>query len=490
MTVRESAFINGGWLAGGGVVFESLDPVTQDCLWKGAAASDEVVAQAVQAARQAFRSWGRLDVAKRIDIVKRFAALLEEDKERLAEVIGKETSKPLWEARTEVASMIAKVGISVQAFNERTGVTEQDVAAGHAVLKHRPHGVLAVFGPYNFPGHLPNGHIVPALIAGNTIVFKPSELTPWFAEETVRIWAKAGLPEGVLNLVQGARETGVALAASEDIDGLLFTGSSPTGHSLHRQFGGRPEKILALEMGGNNPLIIAPPYDLKGAVHHTLFSAFVSAGQRCTCARRLLVPDTAEGKAFLDELVAAAANLQVGRYDADPQPFMGGVISLRARDQMLAAQSKLAAEGGRILLEMRSLEENASLLSPGVIDVTDVQELPDEEHFGPMLQVLRYRDFDHALELANKTGFGLAAGLISDSRELYDRFWLEVRAGIVNWNKPLTGASSAAPFGGVGASGNHRPSAYYAADYCAYPVASLEADQAQAPGQLSPGMSL
>jgi succinylglutamic semialdehyde dehydrogenase len=420
--------------------------------------------------------------------VEAFGKELEANKERLAHQIGLETGKPLWESRTEVAAMIGKIGISINAYHDRTGHTESDVPAGHAVLRHRPHGVVAVFGPYNFPGHLPNGHIVPALLAGNTVVFKPSELTPGVAELTARLWEKAGLPGGVLNLVQGAALTGKALSAHPGVDGLFFTGSSTVGHLLHRQFGGQPEKILALEMGGNNPLIVQDVADIDGAVHHALQSAFLSAGQRCTCARRLLVPEGEQGDRFLNRFATVVNQITVGEFDADPQPFMGSVISSHAADKLLQAQQSLLQKGAQSLLEMTRLKAGTGLLSPGIIDVTDL-EMVDEEFFGPLLTVHRYKDFDHALELANDTQFGLSAGILTDDRALYTRLTEEVRAGIVNWNRPLTGASSAAPFGGVGASGNHRASAYYAADYCAWPMASLEAKKSEMPDSLAPGLN-
>jgi succinylglutamic semialdehyde dehydrogenase len=350
--------------------------------------------------------------------------------------------------------------------------------------------VVAVFGPYNFPGHLPNGHIVPALLAGNTVIFKPSELTPRVAELTVQCWIEAGLPAGVLNLVQGARETGVALAGHPDIDGLFFTGSSRTGNLLHSQFAGHPEKILALEMGGNNPLVVDEVKDVDAAVYTIIQSAFISAGQRCTCARRLLVPLGAWGDALLERLVAVAASLRVGAFDEEPAPFMGSVISLAAAEHLREAQQQLIANGAVPLLELTQPLDGAALLTPGILDVSAVAERPDEEFFGPLLQVIRYDGFDAAIAEANATRYGLAAGLLSDSRERFERFWLESRAGIVNWNKQLTGAASSAPFGGVGASGNHRPSAYYAADYCAYPVASLESEVLSLPTTLTPGVSL
>lgn len=483
-------YINGAWSPAHGAVWNKLDPVTQQPIWQGAEATADEVEQACQSARAAFVAWARRPLAERLEIIQRFATLLEQNKQQLATVISRETSKPLWETLTEVQSMVAKVAISVRAYHERTGESLTEMADGAASLRHRPHGVLAVFGPYNFPGHLPNGHIVPALIAGNTVVFKPSELTPWTAEETVKLWQAAGLPDGVLNLVQGGRSTGEALAQSSEIDGLLFTGSANTGYHLHQQLAGAPEKILALEMGGNNALIIDEITNIDAVVNLTIQSAFVSAGQRCTCARRLIIKNGTEGDAFIQRLVEVTRALVVGQWDAQPQPFMGGVISLNAAQQILQAQQRLIDLGATPLLSVTQPDANSSLLSAGILDVTGVSNVPDEEYFGPLSCIYRYDNFDEALKIANATRFGLSVGLVSPDRDLFERLLIEARAGIVNWNKPLTGASSAAPFGGVGASGNHRASAFYAADYCAWPMASLESDQVNLPEKLSPGIVL
>jgi len=487
---HSSLFIDGQWKAGSGAPFQSLNPVTQGSVWEGNGATESDVDSAISAARKAFKTWKRTPIEDRIEICRKFADLLKANSEDLAFVIGSETGKPLWESRTEIGAMAGKIEISIKAYNERTGTKTSELPDGEAVLRHRPHGVVAVYGPYNFPGHLPNGHIVPALIAGNTVVFKPSEQTPKMAEETVKLWQQAGLPAGVLNLVQGAIETGVALSNHVGIDGLFFTGSVPTGELIHKQYGGDTGKILALELGGNNALIVDEDFDEEGALHHILFSAFISAGQRCTCARRLLIPNGEKGDALLEKLIDASLNLSVGRFDDAEQPYMGSVVSVQAADAMLNAQQDLVSKGGNILLEMTRLEEGTALLSPGIIDLTDATDIPDTEYFGPLLSVYRYDEFSKAIDKANDTRFGLSAGLLSNSRERYDEFLDDIRAGIVNWNKPITGASSAAPFGGVGASGNHRASAYYAADYCAYPVASMESESMVAPATKSPGMNL
>ncbi|MEX4004793.1 succinylglutamate-semialdehyde dehydrogenase [Paraburkholderia sp. EG285A] len=481
-------YIDGQWCVASGPAFASRNPGTGETVWSGNAASAEEVDRAVNAARRAFAAWAQTPLEARCEIVQRFAALVTEKKETLAQAIGRETGKPLWEARTEAASMAAKVAISITSYGERTGEKRAPMADGVAVLRHRPHGVVAVFGPYNFPGHLPNGHIVPALIAGNAVVFKPSELAPEVARVTVELWREAGLPAGVLNLVQGERDTGIALANHKQIDGLFFTGSSDTGTLLHRQFGGRPEIVLALEMGGNNPLVVAPVEDIDAAVHHTIQSAFLSAGQRCTCARRILVPADAFGERFLARFVEVSSRITVGEYDADPQPFMGAVISARAAGKLMSAQAQLLERGARALLPMTQRDPALGFVTPAVLDVTGVADLPDEEHFGPLAQVIRYAGFDDAIAQANNTAYGLSAGLLADDEALWQRFTREIRAGVVNWNRPTNGASSGAPFGGAGRSGNHRPSAYYAADYCAYPMASVESAQLQMPASVSPGL--
>ena len=484
-----SNFINGRWLAGTGQELATIDPSSGAQTWTSNESTADDVQSAVQAARAAFDAWALSPLEERIAVCTRFRDLLKENAEDLAQTISQEVGKPLWEARTEVATMANKVDISVQAYGARTGEVAAKVADGNAVLRHRPHGVFGVFGPYNFPGHLPNGHIVPALIAGNTVVFKPSEYAPRTAVKTVQLWEKAGLPAGVINLVNGGRDTGIALGRNEGLDGVLFTGSCQTGVALHKQFGGQPGKMLALEMGGNNPLVVWDVRDIDAAVHHAIMSAFISAGQRCTCARRLVVADTEEGDAFIERLVEVASTLTVGASNAEPQPFMGPVVSAAVAARLVQAQGQMAAKGGKVLLQMKQLDPKAGFVTAGIVDVTNAKDIPDEEWFGPLLQIVRVADFDAAIKVANNTEFGLAAALLSNDEALWKQFAVQARAGIVNWNRPTTGAASSAPFGGVGKSGNHRPSAYYAADYCAYPVASIETSELEMPAKLSPGLT-
>ena len=485
-------FINGQWQKTGQEQFLSLNPATNAMLWHGSEATRVEIEQAVNAARTAFASWCQTSFAERQNLVERFADLLGQNKNALAQAIHQETGKPLWECKTEVQSMIGKVALSIKAYHQRTPTTGSatEGAAPETLqtrLTHRPHGVFAVFGPYNFPGHLPNGHIVPALLAGNTLVFKPSELTPRVGELTVALWQQAGLPTGVLNLVQGGRYTGENLAAHDGIDGILFTGSSNTGRAIHRQLAGQPEKLLALEMGGNNPLIVTDTNDISSALYTIIQSAFISAGQRCTCARRLVLVRNEANEELLKQLIKASAQIRVGSGD---DSFIGCVISNNAATALMQAQDKLLTNGGEALLKMQRPQSDKPFLTPGIIDITAIAERTDEEYFGPLLQVIWVDSFEDAIIEANNTRFGLAAGLISACEDTWQHFYARARAGIVNWNRPLTGASGTAPFGGVGRSGNHNPSAFYAADYCAFPVASIYSKALSLPDNLPPGISL
>ncbi len=455
----------------------SLEPATGATLWTGEAGD---VDAEVAAARGAWAGWASRSLSYRVETLRRFANVARGSIEPFADLIARETGKPLWEARTEVESVVNKVDISVSAYAERTSQRRLEGALGARVaVRHKPHGVLAVLGPYNFPAHLPNGHIIPALIAGNAVVFKPSEKTPAVGDFLVKLYHEAGVPEGVVRCLQGGPEIGKALAGHAGIDGLLFTGSARAGGALHRQFAETPQKILALEMGGNNPLVVWHARDIHAAAAMAVQSAYLSTGQRCTAARRLIVED-GQHEALLETIVKLIDRLIVDHPHASPAPFMGPVIDNDAADQLQEAFIGLTGRGGRAIRRLDRKSPDLPFLTPALIDVTEVERRSDEEYFGPLLQVIRVKDFDAALAEANATRYGLAASLIGGNPELYDRFWASIRAGVVNWNKPTNGAPSTAPFGGIGLSGNHRPSAYYAADYCAYPVTSSESETPRA----------
>ncbi|MEQ7874899.1 succinylglutamate-semialdehyde dehydrogenase [Sphingomonas sp. ASV193] len=458
-------------------ILVSYEPATGAELWSGEVGD---AASEVSAARTALADWSGRSVSYRMEALRRFANEVRGRADAFADLIARETGKPLWEAKTEVASVIGKVDISIEAYAERTPMRRSEGAMGSKVtIRHKPHGVLAVLGPYNFPAHLPNGHIVPALLAGNTVVFKPSEKTPASGAMLVDCFHAAGIPEGAVRLLTGGIEQGKALAADPGIDGLLFTGSAGAGAALARQFAEVPHKILALELGGNNPIVVWGATDLAATAAMVVQSAFLSAGQRCTCARRLIVED-GQHQPLVDEIVKLIDRIIVDHPHADPQPFIGPVIDQMTAEILVDRFVGLMMKGGHPIRRLVMPYDDRPYLTPALIDMTEAKDRLDEELFGPILQMVRVPDFDAAIAEANNSRFGLAASIVTRQPALYERFFAEVRAGVINWNRPTNGAPSSAPFGGVGRSGNHRPSAFYAADYCAYPVTSVESDVARA----------
>ena len=484
--------IDGQWLSGEGEWMVSRNPCNHNILWKKRGADQQQVVEAVAAARQAQSGWAQRPLMERCRQLNHFADLLQLHKKDLAHVIALETGKSLTECLAEVSAMVNKVQLSLRSFQQRTGDWFRDGQA----LQHKPLGVVLVLGPFNFPGHLPNGQIVPALLAGNAVVFKPSEETPWVAERTVQLWQDAGLPAGVLNLVHGGPDIAEVLC-EQPLDGIFFTGSSTTGRQLHAQMAGRPEVLLAMEMGGNNPLIVDQGVNSDVALDLIIQSAYVTAGQRCTCARRLIVVESPDSNALIADLTRRVKQLDSGapmltmeapsEFIHDPEsleppdwlpqvePFMGPVINMAAKNRLLGAQARLRSLGAHTLVAMKALDDHSGLLTPGLMDMTIPWkrgvEIPDEEWFGPLLQVYRVANIESALSLANRTRFGLAAGLISNNAMVQQRFRQHIRAGVISINAPTAGASSELPFGGIGASGNHRPGAWYTADSCVWPQA-------------------
>lgn len=453
---------------------QSFEPATGKLLWEGDLSS---VDEEVERARSAWMHWAARSIAFRVETMRRFANAVRTQEDTLVDLIARETGKPLWDARAEVASLIKRVDIHISGYSERTGQRRLEGAMGaRQTVRHKPHGVLAVIGPYNFPVDTPAGQIIPALIAGNAVVFKPSEKTPASGAMFVDLLHQSGLSPDLVRLVIGGAEHGKALVRHSHVDGVLFTGSVRTGVAINRALADQPEKIVALEMGGNNPVVLWDTPDLPTAASIIAQSAFSSAGQRCTAARRLIVKESlAQG--IIAELRKILDRLIVNHPHADPAPFMGPVIDNQAADGLTESFLALMSMGGRPIVHMKRPSDDLPFLSPALIDVTMIGERPDVELFGPLLQIVRVEDFSAAIREANATRYGLSAALIGGGPEHYDQLWSGVRAGIINWNAPTFGIGGAAPFGGTGVSGNNRPVGYYAADLCAYPVTSSETEQ-------------
>jgi succinylglutamic semialdehyde dehydrogenase len=452
---------------------QSRNPADGSTVFDLPASSPAEVTAAIDAACAAQDPWHHTPLEQREQIVRAFAEHVAGRAESLAQLITREVGKLRADAAAEVAAVVAKAEITIEMMRGRRGDLDHEVRGVISQVRYRPLGVVVVLGPFNFPAHLPGGHIIPALLAGNTVVFKPSELAPAVGQWITHAWTEAGLPSGVLNLIQGDGE--VAKTAIDDprIAGVFFTGGYHTGKAIHRQLAGRPEVLLALEMGGNNPVILAPPFDTEAAVQTIATSAFISAGQRCTCARRLIVIDDANGQAAIDSLVELVGQMKPG-LPLDPiAADVGPVVSPQAATRLLATQDAWLKAGGRARLQMTRSARCDALLTPGIVDMTDAKVLGDDEWFGPLLQIKRVADFAQAIEVAKATRFGLASGLVGGTQAMFDELRQSLAVGILNWNLPTTGASSRLPFGGVGQSGNHRPAGSFAIDFCNDPVASM-----------------
>jgi succinylglutamic semialdehyde dehydrogenase len=455
----------------------SFEPATGNELWRGRISDvDDVVARA----RRAWPTWAGQPLATRMELVRRFANEVRKEHDSLATIIARETGKPVWEARAEVESVVACVEIAIRAYAERTAQRKLDNAMrGTMAVRHKPHGVMAVIGPFNAPVQLPAGHIIPALIAGNVIVFKPSEKAPASGEALCRCFLRAGISAAIVQMVTGGPAEGMALAVNDGIDGVLFTGSAHTGIAINRKLAARPDKIVSLQMGGNNPIIAWDTPKITDAAALIAQSAFTTTGQRCTSARRLIV-NSANYDAIIGEVKKIADRIIfAGPFD-EPSPFMGPVIDNAAADGLAESFLYLLSHGGKAIKHLVRPDDSLPFVSPAIIDTTAMSDRPDVELFGPILQVIRVDDFDQAIAEANATRFGLVSTLLGGNPQQYNRFWANARAGVVNWNRPTISDMLAAPTGGVGLSGNYRPTSYYAADYCAYPVSSAEMEQPRA----------
>jgi len=482
-----ACLIGGAWTPGAGEHLHSADLISGEPAYRGHAADAAQVGAAFAAAAAAQPAWARRSHAERVALLRAFGKAVEARAGELRRAICLEVGKPRWEADTEVGAVRGKVELIIEAWEQRCVRPPESIGAARAVERRRPLGVIGVIGPSNFPAHLPNGQILPALVAGNAVVFKPSERTPLVGEILLRCLLDAGLPAELLGLVQGGRDVATAMLEDQRLGGLCFTGSAAVGRSLHRALAGRPEVLLALEMGGNNPLLVWDAGEAALVARQVLLSAFLTAGQRCTCARRLILPVGAEGDAVLAALQAQLHELRVGHHADEPEPFYGPLADRAAADAVVGHAESLLGSGAVALRALERSERHPALLRPGLIDVGPLDAPPDEECFGPLLQVERHDDFDAAVAACNRTRYGLSAGLISRRRELCERFISEVRAGVVNWNRQTTGASGRLPFGGLAASGNHRPAGWSIVDAVSDPVASLEVDECDAGPDL-PGL--
>ncbi len=437
------------------------------------------ISMATTAARAAFPAWARLAPENRYKVLRKLKDVYTAHADQLAETIARETGKPLWDSIGETKAMIAKIDVTID-HSMRLIKEERfaNVLPGvEGVITHQPRGVMAVLGPFNFPGHLPNGHIIPALATGNTVVFKPSELTPMVGQLMAQLFEKAEFPKGVFNVIHGEGETGKRLVADENVDAVLFTGSYETGLKIKQKTVDQYWKLLALEMGGKNATIVWDDADLNKAIYESVIGAFMSTGQRCSCTSRIILHDSIADK-FVDKFYETAKKLTIGHWNENP--FMGPLINAAAVEKYVRFQEIASREGAERLMRGKVLDNTSHkgyYVTPSICVVDRYREdsvYQKSEIFGPNVAIYRTREFGEALKINSSTGFGLVTSIFTKRRELYEETLYRGRSGLVNWNRTTNGASSKLPFGGLGKSGNDRPAADFAVQYCTVPVASLE----------------
>ncbi len=444
---------------------------------------------AVAVARRASVAWRRTPLETRLGCLKALrAALLAREAEFVAR-LGREVGKPAWEAKAEVQALASKIDITLG--EGLALVRDVSLDGGRLSIRYKPHGVLAVVGPFNFPLHLPHGHIVPALATGNTVVLKPSEVAPATAQLYAEAVHEAGFPPGVFNLVQGGRATGEALSGHADVDGVLFTGSAKVGSAIIAANASRPGRLLALELGGRNAGLVLEDAPFEKTLHDVVYSAFVTAGQRCTALSRVFV---ARGIAdrFIPALVERTKALVMG-HPTSPDTFHGPLATRRAFESFQRVQFGALVHGYEPLVSPAPTPEGldgyyarASLHRVYTPSKTSAYET--EELFGPELAVYVVDDLEEACELANGTPYGLAASVFTDDADRFEACAQRLDVGCLGWNSPTVGASSRLPFGGVKHSGNHRPAGLFSTLYCTYPLAITRGESTLDAAKTPPGM--
>ncbi|MFK8137475.1 MAG: succinylglutamate-semialdehyde dehydrogenase [Bdellovibrionales bacterium] len=496
MTVKGN-FINGEFVGvtKANLTWSNYSPSDKSDLIGEFSASNDHVADAVDAAKIAFKSWSKLSVDERAVYLNRLKEIYLSSKAEVAKAISRETGKIEWEALGEAGALAGKIDITINASMDLIKEIEIENALPGVTgrILYKPRGVMAVLGPFNFPGHLPNGHFVPALLTGNTVVFKPSELTPLTGQLLAEMIEEAGFPTGVFNMVQGGGDVGKRLVKSDNVDGVLFTGSYETGLKIKQDTASHYWKMAALEMGGKNSSIIWEDTDMDKAVYENVFGSFASSGQRCSCTSRIIVHDSIHEQ-FVERFHMTAKKIKIGHWSKEN--FMGPVINDSSVERVLRFQQIAQREGAENLMRAKHIEPdgfNGSYVTPSINLVKEVDQssvFQTEEIFGPSVAIFKASEIDEAIDIANATKYGLSSAVFSKDRNIYEKVRDNLDVGLINWNRASCGASSKLPFGGRKKSGNGYPSAHFAVYYCTEPLACLEDESSFDSSKIAKGLEL
>lgn len=488
--ISKGNYVNGKWHIGHGDKFNSISPIDSSVIWEGNNSTKSDLDECINAACLIKEQWENTPIEVRYEYVRKFATLVNDRIDEIARLISQEVGKPFWEAKTEAKALTGKVEPTINAYEYRNKELLRPMANG-AVSRttFKPLGVIVTISPYNFPAHMANGHIIAALVCGNCVIWKPSEKCPMVAEKVMEIWNEVGLPNGVINMVQGDGKVGEYFCGNQNINGIFFTGSFSVGDKIRKMC--NTTKMCALEMGGDSPLVVWNVNDIEASVIGTIQSAFITSGQRCSSARRIIVKNDASGDKYIERLIEYVKGIKLGNPFDEQQPYMGPMKDEELANAVLDYQNELLELGAKALIKCEHHKLGNCFVTPGLIDVTPIRDkIINREVVGPFIRICRVDSFEEAIIEANNTEYGLAAGIFTDDEDLYREFYKKVKAGLINWNQQLTGASGMAPFGGIKNSGNYRPSGYFAVDYCVYAVAAIENNNLKKPEKLPVGITI
>jgi len=452
-------FINGKWTeSSSSKTVNNINPAdTDDIIGAVKQATRDEARAAVDAAAEAFHSWRRTPAPQRGKIVAQAARLMEAAKEELAQTLTHEEGKTISESRGELQRSINVAEFCAGESRRMNGETIfSELPSNFVYTIKQPLGVVACVTPWNFPVAIPTWKIAPALVAGNTVVFKPATLTPATAVRIVEIFEAAGIPPGVLNLVLGSGgEAGEEIIGHPAVKAVSFTGSNPVGIRLYEQVSRRGAKCQC-EMGGKNPVVILEDADMDLAVENTAQGAFGSTGQRCTATSRAVVVNKIADE-FVDRIAKRAESMRIGA-GMDSQTEMGPSVDASQFNTVLEYLNIGREDGATLVCGGERATGNGLdkgyFVKPTVFDhVTSDMRIAREEIFGPVLSVMRVKDFDEAMQVANDTEFGLSSSIFTNDAATMFRFVDEIETGMTHINSPTTGGEAHIPFGGIKGTG-------------------------------------
>lgn len=452
-------------------------------LWDAAIFYDHIE-PVLASALAGYEIWRKTTFEERIDFLEKYQEAVRKRKDEFAHALAMEVGKPLWEAKTEAASIDGKVSVTITDSYER--IKKQTIKEvmpkidGHVIFK--PLGPSLVIGPFNFPCHLANGQILAALLGGNSIIFKPSEKTIYSAQLMIECFHEAGFPKGVINFINGTGHTSSALTADKRIKGIYFTGSRNVGLRILDNTYRDLNKLVALELGGKNATILHHDTDINHALPELLRSAFLTTGQRCTSTSIILIHKKIE-KEFIQKFKELTERIIVGHPLDSSDPFMGPLIDAHAEKLYFDFCQQAERDGATVIVPAQKLNlpHQGYYVSPSVFYLAQAKldsKIIQDEIFGPSCFFIPYEDINEAIRIANATEYGLAASIFTQDKAIYELALRDIESGLINLNRSTVGATARLPFGGLKNSGNHHPAAVSMIDHCVGTVASLETQDA------------